>query len=474
MKLTNINQKWKLSAYFDSKFMKQALIIMIPLIGQSLLIALMNVIDVFMIGSFLSQEVLNGVGAANTILLLAMFGFFATNMAGSIYASQYIGNNNLKKMQEVNNIRIMINVTMSIIFTIFIFTLRNDLIKIIIASESSKTMLNFNSQIAIDNGSLYLTTVIWIYPLLSIITTLYQNMTECNKTYLPFLFTIFPVLTNGILNFIFLFYLKMGVMGVAIPTVIARILEITIVITFLLITKPMFRPMKKFWYVTKDLLLKILKSLLPIFLANILFVLSLTAQTVIYSYYGGADILSATVVVMNIMNIFYAVFNSYSAIVPIFIGKQLGVGKLSQAVANIKKIIGLLFLIAITFTIIIFGLSFFIFDILFTNKISNEAISTARFYLGLQSLAYFFLSFSIIFFSVLRAGGFVKLATALDILCTWIIIVMTPLIVSIIVTKYFPNFDYKYIFIISTIGEIIQFALVTICVIKIKWARKLI
>lgn len=324
-------------------------------------------------------------------------------MAGSIYASQYnIGNNNLKKMQEVNNIRIMINVTMSIIFTIFIFTLRNDLIKLIITSESSNTMLNFNSQIAIDNGSLYLAIVISIYPLLSVITTLYQNMNECNKTYLPFLFTIFPVLTNGILNFIFLFYLKMGVMGVPTPTVIARILEITIVITFLLITKPVFRPMKKFWYITKDLLLKILKSLLPIFLANILFVLSLTAQTVIYSYYGGAK-----------------------------------------------------FLIAITFTIIIFGLSFFIFDILFTNKISNEAINTARFYLGLQSLAYFFLSFSIIFFSVLRAGGFVKLATALDILCTWIIIVMTPLIVSIIVTKYFPNFDYKYIFIISTIGEII-------------------
>ncbi len=324
MKLTNINQKWKLSQYFDSKFMKQALIIMIPLIGQSLLIALMNVIDVFMIGSFLSQEVLNGVGAANTILLLAMFGFFATNMAGSIYASQYIGNNNLKKMQEVNNIKIIINITISIIFTIIIFTLRNDLIKLIIASESSKTMLNFNSQTAIDNGSLYLAIVIWIYPLLSVITTLYQNMNECNKTYLPFLFTIFPVLTNGILNFIFLFYLKMGVMGVAIPTVIARILEITIVITFLLITKPVFRPMKNFWYVTKDLLLKILKSLLPIFLANILFVLSLTAQTVIYSYYSGADILSATVVVMNIMNIFYAVFNSYSAIVPIFIGKQLG------------------------------------------------------------------------------------------------------------------------------------------------------
>lgn len=83
--------------------------------------------------------------------------------------------------------------------------------------------------------------------------SIYQNMNECSKTIYPLLFTLFPVLINVLFNFIFLALLKMGVEGVAIPTLFVRILEFLLIMTFLLIKKPIFSPMKKFYYMTKTL-----------------------------------------------------------------------------------------------------------------------------------------------------------------------------------------------------------------------------
>lgn len=154
MNLKKIKINFKL--YFDKKFMKMAILQMAPLITQSLLLALMNVIDIFMIGSFLSQEILNGVGAANNILGVLLFTFYSVNIAGSVFASQYLGDNNIGKMQEVNNIRIFLNLLFSTFFIFIIFAFRYDIIRLLVSSNEE----NFDYEKSINGGALYLAIVI--------------------------------------------------------------------------------------------------------------------------------------------------------------------------------------------------------------------------------------------------------------------------------------------------------------------------
>lgn len=466
-----INKIIYFKEYFDLKFMKSALIKMSPLIAQSLLLALMNVIDIFMIGSFLSQEVINGVGAANTILSFLLYTFYSVDIAGSIYASQYLGDKNINKMQEVNNIRIFLNFSIGTLLIFILFFLRFDLIKLLV---DSKTHTDFAYQTSIETGALYLAIVVWSYWFFGFVMAIYQNMNECSKTFLPLLFTLFPVLLNIALNYFLLAHFKMDVKGVAIPTLISRIVEFILVITFLLIKKPIFSPMKKFYFISKDLFLKILKPFFSILLGSLLFVLSLTIQAIIYSKYGGPHILSGSFIVLNVMNIFYAVFNSYSVIVPIYIGKSLGVGDSKTAKQNLKKIMGLITFISTFLSLLILISSFFIFDVLFSKTLTKEAIETARFFLAFQTVGFFFLSFSILFFSVLRAGGYAKLTAFIDIACTWVVIILIPFLVSYVTNLYYPNFEYKYIFLITTLGEFIQFSVMLFAVKKINWAKKII
>lgn len=466
-----INKFANFKEYFDLKFMKDALIKMSPLIAQSLLLALMNVIDIFMIGSFLSQEVINGVGAANTILSFLLYTFYSVDMAGSIYASQYLGDKNINKMQEVNNIRIFLNLVIGTILIFILFFLRFDLIRLLV---HSKTDPDFVYDISIETGALYLAIVIWSYWFFGFSMAIYQNMNECSKTFLPLLFTLFPVLLNVVLNYFLLAHSGSGVEGVAIPTLVSRVVEFILILSFLLIKKPIYRPMKKFYFISKDLFFRIFKTFFSIALGSLLFVLSLTVQAIIYSKYGGPHILSGSFIVLNVMNIFYAVFNSYSVIVPIYIGKSLGVGDTVTAKQNLKKIMGLITIISTFLSTLILISSFFIFDFLFSKTLLKEAIETARFFLGFQTVGFFFLSFSIFFFSVLRAGGYAKLTAFVDVTCTWVVIILIPFLVSYITSLYYPDFEYKYIFLISTLGEIVQFSVMFLLVKKINWAKKII
>ncbi|MGL5541493.1 MAG: MATE family efflux transporter, partial [Erysipelotrichaceae bacterium] len=206
----------------DLDFQKAVFAVAIPLMLQSLITSSVALVDNLMVGQ-LGDSVIGAVASVNRFYMVANFGINGIAAAACIFLAQYMGARNKGKMQESFRFTILSSVLMMVPF-------------FLIAMFAPSMVLRFFTSeaelIAIGSSYLRIVGISFLPAALSI--ALYSSIRSIGETKLPLFISVMTVFTNAVLNYLLIFgtlgFPKMGADGAALATLLARLLEVVVLL----------------------------------------------------------------------------------------------------------------------------------------------------------------------------------------------------------------------------------------------------
>lgn len=236
---------------------KSILLFSLPLLAGNLFQQLYNTVDSYVVGNFVSSYALAAVGQS-TPIINTIIGFFTGLATGAgVVISQYYGAKEIEKMKNAIHTSIALTLVLCVVFTIVGTTITKP---ILIAIGSPKEIMPL--------GSLYLR----IY-FSGIAFSLIYNMgsgilRSLGDSKNPLIYLVISSIVNIFLDLLFVIYLKMGVAGVGIATVIAQAVSCLLVMYQLVHTDQIYKVTIRKICFTKQILFRIISIGIPAALQN--------------------------------------------------------------------------------------------------------------------------------------------------------------------------------------------------------------
>jgi putative MATE family efflux protein len=196
-----------------------------PIFIEVMLHMLMGNADTLMLSQY-SDNSVAAVGVSNQILflLIVMFGFIATGT--TILVAQYLGANNYKDAKEISSVSLSANLLISIIISFVI----------VIASEEILLLMNLPREL-LPEATYYLQLVGGFSFIQALIMTASAILKSYGYTKDTMYLTIGMNLINILGNYLFIFgpfgLPVLGVQGVAISTVVSRLIGLIVILYML-------------------------------------------------------------------------------------------------------------------------------------------------------------------------------------------------------------------------------------------------
>ena len=210
-------------------FYKRYLYLALPMIVQNAITNLVSFLDNIMVGQ-LGTEQMSGVAIVNQLIFVYNLAIFGAASAASIFGAQYFGKGDHKG--HMYSFRFKLYATLLVTFaTIVLFiTKGSDLISLYLTDTAG----NGATDVALHYGMQYITVMMVGLIPFAINQSYATNIKETGQTVIPMIASFVAVGTNAVLDLVLIFgigpFPKLGVIGAALATVIARYIEAAIVI----------------------------------------------------------------------------------------------------------------------------------------------------------------------------------------------------------------------------------------------------
>ena len=246
-----------------------------------------------------------------------------------------------------------------------------------------------------------------------------------NHVKAPVVISCVAIMVNIVFNYI-LIYGKLGapalgVAGAAIATLIARVVEMTLIIVVVYVGKtPLACRLRELFGYTREFLRQFFRTAIPVICNEFVWGLGITIYSMAYGRMGD-DAVAAITIATTIQDIVVVLFQGLSAATAVILGNEMGAGKLKQAELYAKYIFILQFMLTIFAALVIVTLRW-PFISLYQPGISDEvAMSVSRCLLmfALFTPAKMFNFVNIV--GVLRSGGDTMMCLFIDTSGVWFI-----------------------------------------------------
>ena len=397
----------------DIAFLKKVLTIALPVAMQGMLNTVVNLVDNLMIGS-LGSTAIASVGLANKVFFVFTLLVFGVASGSGVLAAQYWGNQDVKNIRKVLGIGLIISLTGAILL-LTPARLKPELMMRIFTT----------SQASIQMGAAYLAVVAFSYPCTAISNTYVAMLRAVNHVKAPVVISCVAIMVNIVFNYI-LIYGKLGapalgVAGAAIATLIARVVEMTLIIVVVYVGKtPLACRLRELFGYTREFLRQFFRTAIPVICNEFVWGLGITIYSMAYGRMGD-DAVAAITIATTIQDIVVVLFQGLSAATAVILGNEMGAGKLKQAELYAKYIFILQFMLTIFAALVIVTLRW-PFISLYQPGISDEvAMSVSRCLLmfALFTPAKMFNFVNIV--GVLRSGGDTMMCLFIDTSGVWFI-----------------------------------------------------
>ena len=192
----------------------------IPICLETLCYMLAGMVDTLMLSS-VGDKAVGAVGTANTYIgiFIIMFSVISSGMIAVM--TQYIGAGRIGVAYQARQIGLIFNAILGILLSLLLFFGAGTVLETVGVAE---LLMDYaKTYLKIVGGSCILNALIPIFS---------SYLRAFGHTREPLAATIVGNILNLILNAVFLFIFDLGVMGVAIATVISRVLNLLIVVYF--------------------------------------------------------------------------------------------------------------------------------------------------------------------------------------------------------------------------------------------------
>ena len=412
----------------DRAFYRTVLTITIPIIIQNGITNFVNLLDNVMVGR-LGTEQLSGVGIANQLIFVFTLCIFGGLSGAGIFTAQFFGKGDRDGLRYSIRFKLYTVLAILAVGGAILVPFGEDLITLFL-TEGDTTG---DVAVTLYYGREYLKiALIALVPMA--LTQVYANtLRETGQTLPPMVASIVAVCTNALCNWLLIFgigpFPALGVVGAAWGTVIARVLELSIVVIWSHANArkvPFFKGLYRSLYIPSRLVGQITVKTLPLMVNELLWSSGMTVLSQCYSTRGLAAVAAVNIAV-TIANVFNIVYMSMGSAVAIIVGNQLGAGQIEEAKDTDRKIIAFSCVLCAAIGALMAAMSP-LFTVFYnvTPEVKELAAVMIVVYAALMPIS----SFAHNCYFTLRSGGQTFITFLFDSAYVWAVSVPTGLLLS--------------------------------------------
>ena len=444
----------------NKKFYKTLITLCIPIIIQNLLSNLINMVDTIMVGG-LGEISVASIGIANQYFFLYNMALSGIIGGASLFIAQFYGKNDKLNIRKITGLSVISALMIGITF-------------MIVALFSPKFIIYFFSKDldVIKVATNYFSIIGFCYLIIAISNVFSMGSRSIRNPKLGMICSTISLFINIILNYVFIFgklgMPALGASGAAIATVIARIIELILLVSYIYFIKDDYElrfTLKDIKLINKDLLKAYISKTTPTFLNDTLWAFGTVLYAVAYSK-AGTSAIAASQIASSTGNFFIVTAVCVAIGSSIMIGNELGADNIKKAIHYSKK-----FAILVTLVGAIFGLLLIISipGLIKLFSVSDQLMPDIKKIFVIMGILMALKTFNtFIIIGVLRSGGDTKYALFLEMGCMWI--VSLPL-------TFFAAYKGLPIYILVGLTyteEVVKFIFGVPRAISKKWAQNLV
>ncbi len=300
------------------------LAIALPVAGQRLIDIAVNLADTMMLGSY-GDSAISASSLANQFY--SIFSIFCMGVSGGacVLANQYWGAGDKAAYKKVMNLMLRICMGGALLFMAVTALFPRQIMGLYSTDES-----------VIEQGVQYLRVIVWVFFFHGVTTCLSNILRSANMAWLPLLVSCVSLFSNVFFNWVFIFgnlgAPEMRIQGAALGTLIARVIEFSIVAVYLLCKDRniRFRLADLRMHVERGLALSYWKSGFPVLIGDVFLAVGNNLVAMVIGNLGvemaaANSICSMVVQLTTVVNMGLAMAGSVT------VGQSIGMGKPDMA-----------------------------------------------------------------------------------------------------------------------------------------------
>jgi putative MATE family efflux protein len=395
--------------FSDRDFYKRLFTLAIPAMIQNLISALVNILDVIMIGRLGTSEIA-AVALGSQVFFLFTSLVFGIGTGSGIFAAQFWGKGDLRGIRKTLGFCLILGVVSGLVFSLGSALFPEVLIGIFTRDPE-----------VIELGAAYLYGLFPMFIPFAIAGIFATVLRSIEKIKLSMAASTIAICVNLVLNYIFIFGFgpvpAMGVVGAALATVIARIVEMLIMVIVSYIKKyAIAGTIRDFLAFDRDFVRKFLVTLLPLIANRLIWSLAINVQNFIFGRLR-TDALAAFNIINTISQLAWAFLMGLGNGAAVLVGKSIGEGNEEKAKNYALRIIIFMPFFTCLITLVLLPLPL-VLPLLF--NVNHETLAYAGAMLVILALSFPVRAFNTaLVISVCHAGGDTTFCAIFDLVFMW-------------------------------------------------------
>lgn len=377
-----------------------------------------NLVDNVMIGNY-AESSLAGVAAVNQIQFVIQQIVYAINNGMIVLASQYWGKRQREPIGKLSAIAVAVGLVVTVAMFLVASFWSTELITLFVKDEA-----------AIGEGVRYLQIIRFSYPIFAVTTVLLGTMRSVENVRLALIVSAISLVLNCSINYTLIGgnfgAPELGVVGAAIGTLTARVVELILVglYVFCKDKKLQMKPSNLF-HLDKVLLGDYRKVATPVILAGVTWGIANALQTVILGNLSTNAMTAYSMSSTMFLLLKVTAVGSATA-AAIICGKQVGVGDMAVLHSYVKTMQILFVAIGLVLGTILYLVRI---PLLSLYNVSEETYALANIFMVIQSVVLFTMSYQMpTNYGIIRGGGDTKHGFWLDTISQWCIVIPLSLV----------------------------------------------
>ncbi len=407
----------------NTNFYKNFFSIYVALVFQNVITLSVNLADNMMLGAY-SEISLSGVAAVNQIQFIFQQLLVGLGEGLVIFCSQYWGKHQTEPMKRIAAITMHFALVVGIILFALVSIFPNQAVGLFTTDAA-----------IISEGVKYLKIMRFTYIFFAVTQILLATMRSVGVVQIAFRLSVQSLIINCIINYLLIYGKlgapELGVVGAAIGTLVARMIETIVAIVY--VTKKeknlclCFRD-----YLRSDKVLckDYLKTTSPMLLTQGLWGLNTAMQTVILGHMTSAAI-AANSMASTLFLLVKSIPIGAASTASIIIGKSIGEGDLNQVKSYAKTLQKLFLVLGICAGILLY---FIRIPILSLYDMAESTKEMANTFLIILSVVCVGMSYQMpTNTGIIRGGGDTKFVMKMDLISIWGIVIPLSFIMAFVV-----------------------------------------
>ena len=418
----------------DRAFYARLFSVMIPVLIQNVITNFVSLLDNIMVGR-VGTEPMSGVAIVNQILFIFNLCIFGGLAGAGIFTAQYFGKGDDEGVRSSMRFKFYVASCVLAVAMTLLLTSGEHLISLFIHEGEDSLDL----ALTLVYGKKYLSVMLLQMPLFALLNVYSSTLRETGETQIPMRAGIIAVFVNLVFNYLLIFGKfgapKLGVVGAAAATVLARAVECSIIVLYTHthtsahpFAKGLYRSMR----VPFGLAKQIASTGLPLLINELLWSGGMTTLNQIMSR-RGLEVVSAENIASTVSNLFFCAFFAMGTSISIIVGQLLGAGKLEQAVDENRKLIAFSVALSTAVGLVMAALSPFIPRMYNTTEIVMHLAADMILINAVMMPAN---AFTNACFFTLRSGGKAMITFLYDSVYIWVLSI--PLTLFLVLGTHLP------------------------------------